>query len=143
MAKKFKLRLRKKSASGDAASASIDKQYNAAQKRQDQRYAADLEKERAIREGNAAAAKRDLPQGKLDGQGGNKTTQTYAIGRGTAGQSMAKAGEENLASRKASGEYNAAPPVKGGTKKQMRKTKLRIRKNSASPQAKEAARRAL
>jgi hypothetical protein len=131
--------LKKKS---DPVAASVNKQFSSAQGRADQRFAKDLGKEKAIQSGASANAKKDLPQGKLDGMGGGKTNATLTIGRSHAGKENAGAAVGNLLTRKQSTEYNAAPHVKGGTKKQVKGSFLRQKSKSGSPQQKASMKRA-
>jgi hypothetical protein len=123
----------------DPVATAVNNTFKKAQASQDQRFNADVAKEQAIKSGNEAAGKKAMPQGSLADKG--KFATALAVGRSAAGKANKDAGVENLATRKVSGEYNAAPAVKGGTKQQMRKSFLRVKKNSASPQAKAAAKR--
>lgn len=136
MAKKIKLRTKSKPVSGNKVAVKVNAQFNKAQAEGDRRFISDLEKAKKHREGQSQMAS------KMTGYSGKNRADQNSASRAYAGKGNATAEEVNLHTRKESGQYNITPPLTGGTKQQMKKTKLRIKKNAASPQAKAAAKRA-
>lgn len=115
--------------------------YSTAQKKADQTYAADAQKAKSYDEGVKKQSS------KFSGSKGTMTNperqKDLAASRSYAGTKSGKSYNEQarVEGLKQTGYYDAKPHVVGGTKSMLKKSKANVRKNSASPAAKQSAKR--